>query len=311
MGFWSDVGSGIKSAATGTVKALDPTSNQSFGSRLEDVGRGTVAFGTGGLSEVARQATGKGNDYLKSIDPTKKPKVETLDPNAANQVKAARVANIRDASPASLQRTNMDLGQSDQARQQQLAAMGMAQQSAMGQGPSAASVMAQIQGNRIAQQQMAAATSRGFNPAAQRGAMYQGAQAQSDALQTAALARAQEQMAAQQNFGQQAQGLRATDLGQAQSVAELQAQQNQLQAQMQQQANMQRSEFGQQRALTQAQLQQQAALANQAAMEQRALGNIGALNNANMQSAQARQAMFGGVLEGVGKVGAAFVGGKK
>jgi len=317
MGFFDvfqDAGEGIVSAAKGTARALDPTSDLSARQRIEGVGRGALAAGTGGASELTRSAMQKAGltgKALKGLDPTKKADVATLDPEEAERMRAAQIGNVGGPRAANLQQVNLDTAQSDQARQQQLQALQMQQQAAMGQGPSAASLLAEQQANRIAQQQMAAATARGFNPAAMRGAMYQGAQAQSDAAQQAALARAQEQMAAQQMFGQQAAGLRQADIGQAMGQADLLSQQEALRAQLQQQAGLAGFEGRQQRALTQAQLEQQARLANQAAIEARALGNLGALNQANLLSAQGRQAVFGGVTSAFGDVGAAFVKGGK
>ena len=210
---------GMVEGAQRVGRAIDPTSNQSMRSRLENVGRGTLGAASMGGSETLRGAV-SGNS-LKKLDPTKKADVATLDPQEAERIRAARIANVGGPTAANLRQVNMDTAQSDQARQQQLQALQMQQQAAMGAGPSAASLLAQQQANRIAEQQMAAATARGFNPSAMRGAMYQGAQAQSDAAQQAALARAQEQMAAQQMFGQQAAGLRQADVGQAMGQADL------------------------------------------------------------------------------------------
>lgn len=78
----------------------------------------------------------------------------------------------------------------------------MLQQAAMGQGPSAAAIQAQQQGNQIAAQQYALAASRGANPAAIRAAVMSGGEAQQAAAGQAALARAQEQMAARGQYAQ-------------------------------------------------------------------------------------------------------------
>lgn len=157
--------------------------------------------------------------------------------------------------------------QSGQYSPQAIAQM---QQAAMGQGPSAAQAQLQSGVDQSVQAQMAAAASRGFSPAAMRGAQMQSAQMQQSAVNQAAQLRAQEQQAAQQAFLQAAlqqeqmqrqAAMQAAGLTLDQSVQGQQLKQAAINAQLQ--GAGQFAGLAQQSATAQAQLAQQAALANQ------------------------------------------------
>jgi hypothetical protein len=154
-------------------------------------------------------------------------------------------------------------------------AFSMMQQAAMGQGPSAAQAQLQAGIDQSIQAQMTAAASRGFSPAAMRGAQMQGAQMQQAAANQAAQLRAQEQQAAQQAFLQgalqQEQMARTSALQAGATTLEAdaagkQAKQNAINTFVQGSGTM--AGLGQERAITQAQIDQQTRIQNQQAILQ-------------------------------------------
>lgn len=154
-------------------------------------------------------------------------------------------------------------------------AFSMMQQAAMGQGPSAAQAQLQAGIDQSIQAQMTAAASRGFSPAAMRGAQMQGAQMQQAAANQAAQLRAQEQQAAQQAFLQgalqQEQMARNAALQAGATTLEAdaagkQAKQNAINTFVQGSGTM--AGLGQERAITQAQIDQQTKIQNQQAILQ-------------------------------------------
>jgi hypothetical protein len=147
------------------------------------------------------------------------------------------------------------------------------QQAAAGQGPSAAQNQLRSGMDEAIRAQMTAAASRGFSPAAMRGAQMQGAELQQQAANQAAFLRAQEMQAAQQAYAtgslQQEQQARqaALQAGQTtlqQQVASDEAKQAAINAYLSGSGQLLQS--GTQLTAAQAQLQQQAALANQESM---------------------------------------------
>jgi hypothetical protein len=296
MSWLKKVSKGIVQGIKDSGKALDPTSGMSGTERLEAFGRGSIIAGSGGMTEVARHLYEKGSAYGAKHDPTKKAQVEELDAGQYQKIAApdfgGGVGGKAGTGSAAPQFKGATVGKTLTADQQ--ASLAMAKQMAQGKGVSAAEVMARQQGDKIARQQMGAATARGFNPAAMRGAMYQGQQAQSEAAQAGVLARAQEQMQGQQLYGQQAMGM-----------AQMQQQDAQLQAQLSQAAAQGNAELMQQINIERARLAMQASLANQQAGEARALANMGAKNQAAFQAQAMKGQIIGGVLSGAGQVGAA------
>lgn len=167
------------------------------------------------------------------------------------------------------------LAAAQQAGQYSPQAIGMMQQAAMGQGPSAAQAQLQAGVDQSIQAQMAAAASRGFSPAAMRGAQMQGAQMQQAAVNQAAQLRAQEQQAAQQAFLQASlqqeemarnAALQAGATTLQADMAGKEARQNAINTFVQGSGTM--AGLGQEQAIAQAQLQQQAGIQNQQAMLQ-------------------------------------------
>ena len=54
MGWLNDAWEGTKGAVEGVGKAIDPWSDLSMGERAENIGRGVLAVGSVGTSELAR-----------------------------------------------------------------------------------------------------------------------------------------------------------------------------------------------------------------------------------------------------------------
>jgi hypothetical protein len=142
--------------------------------------------------------------------------------------------------------------------------------------------------------QLAAAGSRGFNPAAMRGAQMQGAEMLQTSANQAAQLRAQEQQAAQQQFlqaslqqeqMQRQAAMQAAGLTLDQDVASQQARQAAINAQGQ--IAGQFAGLGTQQAISQAELLQQANLANQAAQLQASGMNQDAALRAALANQQA------------------------
>jgi hypothetical protein len=184
------------------------------------------------------------------------------------------------------------------------------QQAAAGQGPSAAQNQLRSGMDEAIRAQMTAAASRGFSPAAMRGAQMQGAELQQQAANQAAFLRAQEMQAAQQAYAtgslQQEQQARqaALQAGQTtlqQQVASDEAKQAAINAYLSGSGQLLQS--GTQLTAAQAQLQQQAALANQEAMLKAGMFNTQAGLEAQ-QLQQAGQLGFGGL--GINALGAQF-----
>jgi hypothetical protein len=166
------------------------------------------------------------------------------------------------------------------------------QQAAAGQGPSAAQNQLRSGMDEAIRAQMTAAASRGFSPAAMRGAQMQGAELQQQAANQAAFLRAQEMQAAQQAYAtgslQQEQQARqaALQAGQTtlqQQVASDEAKQAAINAYLSGSGQLLQS--GTQLTAAQAQLQQQAALANQEAMLKAGMFN----NQLGLDAAQLQQ----------------------
>ena len=149
-------------------------------------------------------------------------------------------------------------------------ALALLRQAAMGQGPSAAQGQLQAGVDQAIKAQMAAAGSRGFSPAAMRGAQAQSADMQQAAVNQAAMLRAQEMQAAQAAFAQSALGqeelrrqaaLGAGQTNLQQDIASQQIRQDAINAQLQ--GSGQLAGLGTQLSLQDAQMIQEAALANQ------------------------------------------------
>lgn len=171
-------------------------------------------------------------------------------------------------------------------------AISMMQAAASGQGPSAAQAQMQAGTDQAIRAQMAMAGSRGFNPAALRGAQMQGAEMLQTSANQAAQLRAQEQQAAQQQFlaaalqqeqMQRQAALQGAGLTLEQDIASQQARQAAINAQAA--AAGQYAGLGMEQAQANAQLAQQAALANQDAFLRANLAN----QQAGLQAGLANQ----------------------
>jgi hypothetical protein len=280
-----------------------------------------------GLTDSIRETADRAGDLSKQFTqkniPLFKPTTVTVNPAQVAQIgvpTGSREMNvaIADANANIGQAGRIDpqvaayLRAAQQSGQYSPQAIGMMQQAAMGQGPSAAQAQLQAGVDQSIQAQMAAAASRGFSPAAMRGAQMQSAQMQQQALNQAAQLRAQEQQAAQQSFLQaslqqeEMQRQAALQAGQTtlqQEIAKKDAIQNAINAQLQGSGQLLQS--GTQLATTQAQLQQQAALADQEAMLRAGMFN----NQIGLQARELQQQGelgYGGL--GIGAMGQQFSG---
>jgi hypothetical protein len=220
-----------------------------------------------------------------------------------DELSQAQAAAARNAQTAGQMDPRMQqfLQAAQQSGQYSPEAINMMRQAAAGQGPSAAQAQMQAGTDQAIRAQLAAAGSRGFNPAAMRGAQMQGAEMLQTSANQAAQLRAQEQQAAQQQFlqaslqqeqMQRQAAMQAAGLSLDQDVASQQARQAAINAQGQ--IAGQFAGLGSQQAISQAELMQQAALANQGVKMQADLANQGASLQAQQatQDAALRAAMF-------------------
>jgi hypothetical protein len=220
-----------------------------------------------------------------------------------DELSQAQAAAARNAQTAGQMDPRMQqfLQAAQQSGQYSPEAINMMRQAAAGKGPSAAQAQMQAGTDQAIRAQLAAAGSRGFNPAAMRGAQMQGAEMLQTSANQAAQLRAQEQQAAQQQFlqaslqqeqMQRQAAMQAAGLSLDQDVASQQARQAAINAQGQ--IAGQFAGLGTQQAISQAELLQQAALANQGVKMQADLANQGASLQAQQatQDAALQAAMF-------------------
>jgi hypothetical protein len=253
MGWLENAWEGIKGAAKGTGKALDPTLDLSIGERAENIGRGALAAGTFGQSELVR-AGAKELKGITDVKPASYTGVERAQQGlkenqgmlsdmmtAAGQRQAPQMAAPTDINRADVRNiTAPTLGPAPQAGMTSIdpEAVGLLRGAAMGQAPSAAQgVLAQGM-SQAGQLGLALAGARGgYSPAAVRGAQRQMSAAAQDAAAQASQLRAQEMAAARGQFAdvatqqaqltQNAKLFNATQEGQfalAQADADLKAQ---------------------------------------------------------------------------------------
>lgn len=288
--------------ATKTPFSALPALNASTGGKLDPtrVGRPSSA----GAEGVAGQSVQMAQDYKNRQVPLYSPQQVQ-----AEQVKAARMgvpmgagemtSAIRSAQGNVGQAGQLDpqvaayLQAAQQGGQNTAQSLQYLQQAAAGQGPSAAQNQLRSGMDESIRAQMTAAASRGFSPAAMRGAQMQGAELQQQAANQAAFLRAQEMQAAQQAYAtgslQQEQQARqaALQAGQTtlqQQVASDEAKQAAINAYLSGSGQLLQS--GTQLTAAQAQLQQQAALANQESMLKAGMFNT----QAGLEAQQLQQA---------------------
>lgn len=143
------------------------------------------------------------------------------DPNAAAN---KMLLDKQRAALGAQQSTQMNTAQGDQARGVQSGLVNQLQQQASGQGPSLAAAQANQSADRGMAQQMAMAAGRGGNPALmQRQALMNNAAISQNAAANAVQGRMQEQMNAQGALANLSGQMRAQDIGQAGTQAQLDA----------------------------------------------------------------------------------------
>ena len=253
MGWLEDAWEGIKGAAQGTAEAIDPTSDLSMSQRAENIGRGAIAAGTLGQSELARagakQMTGftdvKPAEY-GGVDQATKNLQARQDWLTEMMTGAAQREAPQMAAPTAIDRGGVrdvqagTLGPAPTVGQTQISpeAMELTRHAAMGLAPSQATGLLQQGISQAGQLGMALAGARGgYSPAAVRGAQREMSAAAQNAAAQASQIRAQEMAAARSQFGdlatrqaeltQQAKLFNATQEGQfalAQADANLKAQ---------------------------------------------------------------------------------------
>lgn len=130
-------------------------------------------------------------------------------------------ANMQNLGLGAMQGAQQSAGQYDQARDQQMRALGMYQDAAQGQGPSQAQALMQSQGDQnMAQQMQMAAMGRGGNMGGQaRSAVAGGLAAQNQTQQNLGAMAAQEQQAGMAGYA----GLGSQMAGQAQQGQQMYA----------------------------------------------------------------------------------------
>ena len=206
-----------------------------------------------------------------------------------------------------LQNSNISTTQSDQARAQQLGLVGILQQQAMGQGPSAATSMLQDANERSFGQAISLAKSgNGVNPAAAFDtAQRMAADASQGNARSAAGIRAGEQISAQQGLAGIIAGMRGQDQSLAESQFGAGLQQNAMKESLIQQymqAGMSMDE-----ARFRAEVQQNQFNADLRYRQQAAADNVGVAGSAQTMQLLGAGAQFGGGLinsfvgQGIGK----------
>ena len=216
MGWLENAWEGIKGAAKGTAEALDPTNDLSIGERAENIGRGALAAGTFGQSEVVR-AGAKELKGITDVKPADYQNVEAAQSGMrenrgmlqglmteAGQRQAPQIGTPQDIDRGAVRDIQTPtLGAAPQAGMTNIdpQAVGLLRNAAMGQAPSQAQgVLAQGM-SQAGQLGLALAGARGgYSPAAVRGAQRQMSAAAQDAAAQASQLRAQEMAAARGQF---------------------------------------------------------------------------------------------------------------
>lgn len=340
---WEDLGSGIVEVSTlGAVKGAFKDDPKLFGKSLSDydptkvkkVDKGPLEQGTEAYGKAAQTAQGQLKDYMGGI---KAPTIDRTAAPTAGQINTQFLDALQRGLPSQQAALQGMSAQGAGAARMTAESAEMMRQAALGQAPSAAQLQQKQAFEQAVAAQMAAQAGRGYDPAAMRQAQVAGQQLQAQQAQQGAILAAQEQQAARAQYAQTAQG--AQQLGLQMQELQLRAASGDVNAQLQlagmqsdlakaqagltTQTSIAGAQIGSQEATAQAQLQQQ----TQAQMNNLYLQylNLGmeparaqleaqkAIFGAEWQRAQmqseARQKMFGGVLQGAGSALAAYVGG--
>ena len=273
----------------------------------------------------------------KRMAETEAPTVERVAGPQAGRIDTGFIEAVKSQMPRGAEALQAAGTAQQQAQMQAQEATGMLREAAMGEVPSAAQMQQRRAFEQAIAAQMATQAGRAYDPAAMRQAQMAGAQLQSEQAAQAGILAAQEQAAARQQYAQAAQtgtslglqqqelALRAAqgDVGAQLDLARIQAGTLGQQAQLETQAGIAGAQIGAEQAGLQAQLQagaqqqinqlavqyMNAGLSAAEAQQKAELALFGEEAARQRQISAGRQAVIGGVLSGLGGIGAAAIKG--